>query len=203
METVRIAMSPSGGGGHRDVPTQLAPQFRYLRVQLNGGQPSLMVLGYLDPSPQGEVEVWYSAQSEVIKLRSGRIVATQGLGVDWSAVRFPQAPPAWDELGLSGAIFERERDELPGYRFGVRDRIVLEPVAFPKALALPVSLSEHVARRYSWFAETAWQADGTVIRSWFALGYPDSLPAIVYSEQCLTVNLCLRMQRWPAQESDS
>ena len=204
METVRHAATPIGlDSGNGDVPKSLAPQFRYLRVQLNQGSPSLLVLGYLDPSPLGEVEVWYSANSEVIKLQSGRVVATQGLGLDWPAVRFPLAPPAWHELGVSGAVFEREHDELPSYRFGVRDRIVLEPVAFPLALALPVSLSEPVARRYSWYVERATQADGTVIQSWFALGRPGGLPAIVYSEQCLQPDYCLRMQRWAAQESDS
>lgn len=192
------------------LPQHPDPRFRYLRVEIKDRTPAMWVLGYLDPHPLGTVEVWYSAQGEVLKLQNGRIVATRGLPVDWAAVRFFAAPPAWTDLDATAATFSRERDELPLYRYGLRERVVVRAVLPPPAVAMPTSVPSDVAVRYAWFEETVLQTDGVGVAapsdlpvSRFAWGLHLGQPTVVYSEQCLGPGVCLRMQRWPVQEGDS
>ena len=49
---------------------------------------AFLVLGYVDTSSDGPVEVWYSGSGEVVRMRHGRVVGTTGLSTDWRAVRF-------------------------------------------------------------------------------------------------------------------
>ena len=108
----------------------LNPSLRYLRVTVRG-RVVLMVLGYVEPHPEGQVETWYSSEGEVIRLQNGRIVATAGLETDWRAVR-NFSLPAWKDLvGRPAVVYRRERDEMPGYRFGIAESVSLYPVAVP------------------------------------------------------------------------
>jgi hypothetical protein len=200
------------GAAPDGLPLLPDPRFRYLRVEMKDRTPAMWVLGYLDPHPMGTIEVWYSAQGEVLKLQNGRIVATHGLVVDWAAVRFLAPPPAWENLGATGATFARERDELPLYRYGLRERLLVMAVP-PPAAALQSSMHAEVAARYAWFQEIALPRDGVdtatlpassvLPHSWFALGLHLGQSLVVYSEQCLRPDFCLRMQRWPVQEGVS
>jgi len=201
------------GAAPEALPLLPDPRFRYLRVEMKDRTPAMWVLGYLDPHPMGTIEVWYSAQGEVLKLQNGRIVATQGFPVDWAVVRFSAPPPAWADLGAADATFYRERDELPRYRYGLRERVVLTAVVPPSASDLPASVHADMAARYAWFEETALPADGlggassaaasALSASRFAWGLHLGQPLVVYSEQCLAPGVCLRMQRWPVQEGAS
>ena len=66
---IRGSDQPTGAG--------LNQRFAYLRV--TAGKPvAFMALGYVDPHPNGPVEVWYSADREVIRLQNGRLVGTAG-----------------------------------------------------------------------------------------------------------------------------
>jgi hypothetical protein len=89
-----------------------------------------LVLGYVDTDPQGDIETWYSAKGEVIKLQRGRIIGTIGLTTDWREVR-SSAIPKWGDLPATGFEYQRERDEMPGYRMGVRERITLARISAP------------------------------------------------------------------------
>ena len=51
------------------------PEFSYLRATFEG-RTVFLVLGYVDPHPEGPTEVWYSASGETVRLRHGRLVAT-------------------------------------------------------------------------------------------------------------------------------
>ena len=189
-----------GDGSQRlGTPT---PAYRYLRVEIQGRAPAFMVLGYIDAHPQGEVEVWYSANHEVIKIQNGRIINTAGLEVDWRMVQFSVPPPPWTALPASGATFERTRDEMPGYRYGITEQMELQPLAGLPPIRLPVSLNADQARRYTWFRETTRSSTATdaVPPAWFAWGTHRGTPTVVYSEQCLSSTLCLKLQRWPLQE---
>jgi hypothetical protein len=181
------------------------PLYRYLRVEVVGRAPALLVLGYVDPHPQGEIEVWYSAQREVIKTQNGRIVGTSGLELDWRAVRFPSPLPAWTEVLPQGGIYQRLRDEMPGHRYAITDQIELKPWVGTPPIALPVALAgEQASTRYRWFSEATLSSRGSPLPpSWFAWGLHRGQPAVVYSEQCLSATFCLKLQRWPVQESSS
>jgi len=207
MQTTQLWVQQVLLGSGDGLPQKPDPRFRYLRVEMPNLTPGLWVLAFVDPHAMGEIEVWYSAQNQVIKLQNGRIVATHGLAVDWPAVRFAAAPPAWAALaadkGAAAKAFERQHDELPGYRYGVRERLALQTLAQAPLLAGPGSLAPDLATRYAWFSETATPHDGTVggiLTNWYAWGLHLGQRTVVFSEQCLKPDFCLRLQRWPVQE---
>ena len=183
---------------------RLNPLYRYLRVEVAGSAPALLVLGYIDAHPQGDIEVWYSSKSEVIKTQNGRIVGTTGLEVDWRAVRFPSAPPAWNAVPSHGVIYQRLRDEMPGHRYALSDDVELQPWVGVPPITLPASLSGAQAPTHNWFRETTLTAsDRALPPAWFAWGMQRGQPTVLYSEQCLSATFCLKLQRWPVQESAS
>jgi len=192
-----------GAGAETPLSAKLNPAYRYLRVEVDGRAPALLVLGYVDSHPQGEIEVWYTAKREVIKTQNGRIVGTAGLEVDWRAVRFPTAPPPW--ATAQEARYQRSRDEMPGHRYAITDQIQLKPWLGMPPLTLPAALNSGQAKNsYRWFSETTLNASKQPLPpSWFAWGLYQGQPTVVYSVQCLSPTFCLKLQRWPAQESTS
>lgn len=180
----------------------LDPKFSYMRVDI-AGRVSYLALGYVDALPEGLTEVWYSGRGEVLRIRNGRIVGTTGLTTDWRAVRF-SAEPGWPspdatDRDAESHTFTRERDLMPGYRFGVRDQI--ERVAIPappRSTALPLG-----AQQVRWYEErsTSSPAGEALPSSRFAVSVREGQAQVVYSEQCLTPDLCLSLQPWtPAAE---
>lgn len=175
--------------------TALLSDHRYLRVHVSG-RTLLLVLGYKEAAPDGAIEIWYSAQGEVVKLQRGRIVATDGLSTDWRAVRFSRPPPDWQTLAKHGPLrYTRSRDEMPGYRFGLRDTLIATVIAAPTH-----SLIRDIApASLHWIEETCLPSDSRELLppSRFAFQNMDGRETVVYSEQCLSPTLCLALQRWP------
>ena len=95
---VDTARSVWGGPAAAD-SARLNPRLRYLRVSVDG-RVALLVLGYVDAHPRGRIEVWYSAQHEVLRLQNGRIVGATGLTTEWRHVALP-ALPDWSALVAS------------------------------------------------------------------------------------------------------
>lgn len=197
------ALAARGLGSAEDTiqTSKLNPLYRYLKVNVEGGPSALLVLGYIDPHPQGDIEVWYSAEKEVIKLQHGRIVGTAGLAIDWRAVHFPSAPPDWTAVPSQGSVYQRLRDEMPAYRYGISEQIELKPWLGVPAITLPASLPDAQARAYGWFRETTrTSGDHALPPAWFAWGRQGGQSTVLYSEQCLSATVCLTLQRWPIQE---
>ena len=195
-----VASERLGSRGGTVDSAPLNPAYRYLRVEVAGRPPALLVLGYLDAHPQGEIEVWYSARGEVIKLQGGRIVATAGLETDWRAVRFVQAPPPWLEALDHSATFERARDVMPGHRYGIRERVSLRAWRGSPPAGLPAVLAPTSGAALQWFQETTPEsAQPPLPPAWYAVGIRDGRRSVVYSEQCLSPALCLRFAKWPVQ----
>lgn len=167
------------------------PNYRYLRV-VTGGQPVFMVLGYIDQRPEGAVEVWYSGSGEVVRLLDGRLVGTTGLSTDWRAVRF-SALPAWSADAAAGT-YVRERDMMPGYRFGIRDEVVRVPIAPPQQAALAGT----PAASLRWYEErsTSRPASASLPPARFGVSVSGGAPRVVYSEQCLSNDLCMSFEQW-------
>lgn len=182
--------------------TKLNPDYRYLRVEVAGANAALLVLGYLDATPQGDVEVWYSSKGEVIKLQNGRIVGTAGLTTDWRRVSYPIAPPAWTAIPVDGLQFTRVRDESPGYRNAIAQTVQLKPWAGLPSIPLAATLPTDVARSYDWYQEVqTGSPERALPPSWFAVDYRDGKRTVIYSEQCLSVSLCLKLQLWPVEKA--
>ncbi len=141
---------PYAYGRNRGVDSaRLNPNFRYLRVTI-GGRVVLLALGNKDADSRGPVEVWYSAEREVLRLQHGRVVGAVGLTTEWRDVLLP-ALPSWSALARGDKAFRwtRTRDVMPGYRFGVKDTLSLRVVEEPKRGELQGLDSQ----RLTWFEE--------------------------------------------------
>ena len=69
------------------------------------------------------------------------------------------------------------------------------PVVFPRSL--PTAL----ASRFDWYQELAVDAPVSGLPpAWYAVGSYDGQRGVVYSEQCLSPTLCLKMQLWPSEK---
>ena len=140
---------------------RLNPNFRYLRVTIKG-RVVLLALGDVDSHPQGPIEVWYSAEREVLRLQNGRLAGAVGLTTEWRDVSLPELP-SWSVAARADQAFRwtRTRDVMPGYRFGVKDALSLRVVPEPKRSALQ-GLDP---QRFRWFEEriesapVAWLSD--------------------------------------------
>ena len=181
---------------------RLNPNLRYLRVTIEG-RTVLLALGFVEQDSRGPIEVWYSAQREVLRLQNGRMVGAIGLTTEWRNVVVPELLP-WPALArVEGQThWMRVRDVMPGYRFGVRDTLALQVAAPPPKSALrdidPQSLT--------WFEErTEPQASGgrpaperSLPVARYAVSFRNSAGTAIYGEQCLKADLCFTWQHWPA-----
>jgi len=182
----------------------LNPAFRYLRIEAAGSPPALLVLGYVDAHPQGDIEVWYSAEKEVIKTQNGRIVGTAGLSPDWRNVRFATTPPSWAYAKSVPQSVVRVRDEMPGYRFGITEPLTLAAVVGQPGIDWPPHLPADATGHYNWYRESiAGPSAAALPASWYAVGNHQGTQTVVYSFQCLGPQLCLSLQRWPPEKDPS
>ena len=203
VQTLQVAGKQifTADNGQQSTALRLDPRWRYLRVQLNEGPGSIFVLGSVDASAHGPIEVWYSAKAEVLKLQEGRIVGTQGLERDWSKVRFDPAPTPWEAVGSEITMSKRFHDELPSYRFGLVETVQTQAWQSLPSPRWAVPREVQQLSNLRWYRESAQEAGaGLAAVSWFARGAHSGSPAIVYSEQCLTATHCFRLQRLPMPE---
>lgn len=169
----------------------LDPQRQYLRASA-GGPPEFLVLGFIDPHPQGPIEVWYSASGEVLRIQNGRIVAAVGLHpLEWRKVTL-SAQPRWSNITTSLQI-QRQRDMMPGYQFSITDSLSISPISPRKKSNLvgidPASLH--------WYQEVSTEGPALPV-SRYAVRQQNQQETVIYSEQCLSEDLCIYWQRWPA-----
>ena len=200
-------------GGSLADGAALDPAYRYLRAVVDG-RSALLVLGYTDTDPAtpaaAPIEVWYSAEGELIRLQQGRIVGTSGLSTDWRSTTAPAAP-AWGDLltragqnqpaGQPLATWQRSRDES-AYRAGIVDRVSVHAIAAPRGTELTGLAPESL----QWFEERAEPVvppagtpGATPLTARYALRHTQDTVEVVYTEHCLSAELCLSLQRWPAR----
>ena len=194
--------------GPRDAAeAQLNPAFRYLRVTVDG-RVTFLALGSVDQHPHGPVEVWVSGQREVLRLQNGRLAGASGVTTEWRAVTLPELP-SWTAIARAAQPLQwvRVRDVMPGYRFGVRDELVLSAISPPQKSAL----QRVDAQSLSWFEERfrsgrvagRWTrlvgstpADAALPPARYAVDLRNGDGVVVYGEQCLAPELCFTWQRW-------
>ena len=181
------------------VAVELNPNLKYLRVT-NRSRVAYLALGYVD-LPSGSdslnpVEVWYSAEKEVMRLQNGRLVGLSGTPVELFNVKFLDLP-SWEEVGVSKA-YTVIRDEMPGYIFGKKQRVILHSIKPPKDVAL-LNLD---VDSLLWFEERYLSNKGSMeLRSIYAIDVRDEQYLPVYGEQCLTPDFCLTWQWWSSSDN--
>jgi hypothetical protein len=188
----------------------LNPNFRYLRLTIRG-HVALLALGYVERGPQGPIEVWYSAEREVLRLQNGRLAGAVGLTTEWRNVDLP-ALPSWSAVARAGRAiaWTRTRDVMPGYRFGVKDELSLRVVEAPRGSVLQGLDPQEL----TWFEERdelgasaglpgilggSTNADAALPPARYAVDFAGGKETVAYGEQCLAADLCFTWQRWPVQ----
>jgi hypothetical protein len=150
----------------------------------------LMVLGY----DLGDQQVWYSSDRAFIKTKQGYLADTDGFEVNWHNVQGPSLERA---LQLTRpTAYTRTRNQSPGYRYEIRESVLLTPLAGPPKDA-PTHLLQNPALR--WFKEEvrsqfAEQLPITGIEGIFAIDPRQQPYQIVYAKQCLRADYCLQWQ---------
>ena len=175
---------------------KLNPNLKYLRVTVRD-RSVLMVLGYLDNTPQGNIETWYSSEGEVLSLLNGRVLSTNGLELDWRNVRYASLP-AWSELvGLSSIFsrfpFTRTLDQMPSYKFGISEVVNLYGIGAPSNSNL-VGLPSN---QLKWVEEKVKGTFHGLPSARYGLSTKDGHAVVVYGEQCFSSELCFSWQSWP------
>lgn len=191
---------------------RLNPGIRYLRVTVSG-RVALLALGYVEAHPLGPIEVWYSAEREVIRLQNGRLVGAVGLTTEWREVNLPEFPK-WSELAKrpQGFRWVRTRDLMPGYRFGIKDSLSLRAVTAlqrtellgvdPGSLAwFEESVELDLGSRFFAVFEASLASDLALPPARYAVDLRSSAETVLYGEQCISKDLCLTWQRWPTVNS--
>ena len=188
----------------------LNPKFRYLRVTVDG-RIVLLALGYVDSAPDGPVEVWYSAEREVIRLQNGRVVGVVGLTPEWRDVELHGAP-SWLQLMNSDHSLKwtRIRDVMPGYLSRIVDNMASRSISTVRTTALVGVLP----RELKWFEDvrepdttvgalalfsTKFDKDQSLPPARYGISDSDGNATVVYGEQCLSVSFCFTWQRWPQE----
>jgi hypothetical protein len=174
---------------------------QFLRVT-RGGREALMALGYVEPHPDGPIEVWYSGLREVLRLQNGRVVGAVGMTEEWREARLPPLPQ-WQNLSdhPQDIRWRRQRDVFPGYRMGVEDDLLLRPIDAPRDTQLQGLRADDLR----WFEETRFNTAAAPRPPHLDLPparYALSMKApsrVVYAEQCLSRTLCFTWQRWPVE----
>lgn len=179
------------GGKATAFEPQLDPRFTYLRFERDK-RVVYLALGYVDPHPEGPVEVWYSSAGEVLRLQDGHVVGSIGGETDWLAVSFT-GRPRWDEV-RGPVSFLRTRDVQPGYRLGLRETVLLRPIPAPA----DSRLKGLQAQTLSWFEGRVVEGVETLPPSRYAVHFSPSGPRVIYGEHCLSASLCFSWQRWSA-----
>jgi hypothetical protein len=199
-----IGLSTNGSLQAVPLPTQPDLKYSYLRAQVQGYPAAMLALAYLEPDPEGTVEVWVSAQREVLKIQNGRIVASVGLPNDWAGTFFTPSPPAWAQLTTQPHRLVRTHDESKGYRTNMVETLSLlrwtQPLPAELLATIPPSLPLPLAQSYTWFRES-YQGEAAPARepSWFAWGTHRGTQGVVFSYQCLGAGVCLSLQAWPPE----
>ncbi len=171
-------------------PQPASPDHEYLRVSL-GQQKMLFALGLRGLDKGDVVEHWYSAQSELLLLRNGRIWQLVGTPTQWRGQT--ASPPSWPQMLSSTAPVDwtRQIDVMPGYRYGQTDRI--QTFGLPQAPA--VAIATPLGQPTRWFKDQVLSQDERG-QAWrynqvFAVTAEGQ---VLYSEQCVAPDLCLRLQ---------
>ena len=170
---------------------KLDPRYRYLRVTHEGGV-AILILGGLDKDPRGTIQTWYAADAAVLKLQNGRLVGNTGLVPEWRSVTVPELP-AWSQLvaDQKPVLWERIRDVMPGYHYGVRDQLILSVIPTPRSTGL-VRMDP---AKLTWFEErTQASTDERLPPARYAV----QDDTVIYGEQCVSAQNCIKWQRWPA-----
>ena len=169
---------------------ELRPGIEYLVVELDG-RASVMALGSrrvdgLAPF-EDVTEYWYNGQGEMLALKNGRIHQAMGMAQEWRSNE--SKPPRWREA-MPNVLqtWVRRLDRMPGYRYAGQDEITTglidSPQKRPDGVPADVRWVGDVVRSQTREAKP-WQ---------FTQKFALLDDRVVYSEQCISEAICLKLR---------
>lgn len=165
---------------------RLNPNFLYLKVRSNTSLAHL-ALGEIEQHPAGEIEVWFSAEHEVLKLQQGRIVAFNSLPISWSQTI----------TSLSEMAYRRRLDLMPDYRIGIEQTIDRQQLkgGAPQFVISRLSPSA-AASNITWISERI-QGTNDLKKDGYIGIDPNATgrARFRWGYQCLTDELCLHWEK--------
>ena len=191
---VTLTLFEAAGIGKSIDSIKLNPNLSYLRVTVGTERVALMVLGYSEPTPEGTIETWYSSEGEVLRLQNGRVLSTAGMAIDWRATQYKGLLPWPDMVRRMSSEFERQTDQMPGYKFGIAEKVSVAFVPAPTNANL-VGIAPHNLR---WYEETVRGTSHGLPSARYGLSLSTSGPVVVYGQQCFSNDFCISWQPWPA-----
>ncbi len=189
VETIVFAAFPD----KRVIEASLSPDFEYLRARVNG-RLIFLALGYREAGLRGQdpLDVYFSADGEVLKLWRGRIVSFVGLGKELTKA-FPDGIPNWSE---KPGPYRTVLDHRPSYNLGQTWLVEVVPLARPPSGNDLIGLAPG---SLLWFKERLpidAMKGGFPQTPVYAVTKSNGRDEVVYSEQCLEPKLCFSLQRW-------
>ncbi len=169
-------------------PARLDPRYHLLRISMNGSHFFLLSTS----TTREPAEIWFSGTGEVLRLCGGRLCGASGLPIEWRQVVIPSMP-TWSTLANMTTVYtwQRQRDVMPGYRFGVTDHLSLHSIPAPTSSDLtgvnPTTLH--------WFEEIDLNPNEPLPPTDYAVDLTQQ--QVVYSHTCLSLTFCFSWQRWP------
>jgi hypothetical protein len=191
---IQVARKAVAPGPEADA-IQLRPDVTYLRIT-SGRHVALMGLLAFEAHTNGQVEVWIGAGGEVLRLQNGRVKGLSGFPTEWRQVLLPAFPP-WAAVAAAQQGYEwiRVRDVMPGYKTGLRDRVLLRQIDVPRRS----EIRGYDPHTLTWFEERAFvqdQSSPTLPHARYAVENDGGKETVVYAEQCVASDLCLTWQHW-------
>jgi len=177
---------------------RLDPRFEFLQMKLGDSPAAYLALG----KRVGASESWYSADPLLVVLEDGRLGPFAGAAVEWRAVR-QAGRPDWERLVRRGNTqrWQRQRDEMPGYRFGLSDEIETRRITQTELPAELTSVHERLLashRELRWVSDQVSTTDPEGQRvawaQWFAVAERAGRWQVVWSRQCLRPDWCLELR---------
>ena len=198
LDTVKSLLTSSTA----DNDTRLNPEYEHLRITLSG-RSAFVTLGDIDKHPDGDLNVYYGGGGLVIRLRNGRLAGVNGLLTDWRNVVMHNAP-AWALAAKAGQVeWRRTRDVMPGYQYGIDERLILTHITPPKKNPLWQAGAEGLM----WFEERIADSNASnnignannaskLPPARYAVTIANQQTTVVYGEQCIAPDTCLTWQQW-------
>lgn len=211
--TLKALVSPASAANE----TRLDPQYEHLRVALDG-RSAFVTLGDIDKQPDGDRYIYYGGGGLVLRLHNGRLAGFNGLVTEWRNVGIHGAP-AWSAAQGRSLQWNRTRDVMPGYHYGISETMLLTPVAAPRKNPLWETSMDGLL----WFQEdiiatnasnspntpnainatnatNATKGAHPLPPARYAVSYANNQATVVYGEQCIAPATCLTWQRWTPRQ---
>ena len=176
---------------------KLSSKYQYLRVSYvdrKSRKPryAFFVLGRLEKSDCGSHQTWYGPYGQIIQTCEGRLMSTVGLPFNLEKSSF-KPWPLWQDAQKNAPAFTRTFDVMPGYHYGLNQSLKLQQTTKPSCCFM-----EKAHEGLIWFKDMPTEADKyhQLPPSVYGVRFHNEQVDVIYSEQCITPQFCLALERW-------